>query len=218
MARIWRSAVTAMGLGLLLIACHSMPNSASPASSVTRSVNDISISLTFHVAPGTSHNEFINKRVRRANEALSGTGLHIVDINIVYDLDVTFITWDSNTGDTGFTISKLESTIQGQTESLHIFIVDDIIDVADNFSTRTVGFYHSASICTKSLYLTPSAELVTLAHEIAHFYGLDHVNDIHNIMHAPLNNRLATAGFSSQQLNIMLRSAKKYERNCVDRL
>ena len=218
MLRSWLSLIFAFGLGFSLISCHQLSRTIGAGQYAEQVDHDVPLILTFHIQPKTNHDRFIGKIVRRANSAFLDHGIRIISVNIIDDIEESFISWDSSSNETGENILLLERKTLAAPHEIHIFIVDKIIDVKDG-NVSTVGFYHydGKNKCKRSIYLTLSAKSITLAHELGHFFGLDHVNDIDNIMHAPLNRRRKSAGFSQKQIKAIVKSAKKYEVKCSRR-
>lgn len=176
--------------------------------------NPLELKLLIHSTRGKDHAAFIEEEVRVANHVLMRAGIRVVEIRYREDIHINRVTYNGN-HETKDNIDSIQAYRAHDPGYVHVFLVDSIDDLSED--DHVVGLYHSKASrsCTRIIVLTRDAKDNTLAHELGHFFGLNHVKQNDNIMHAPMNERAEEASFTARQLRKIGRNARQYDRVCM---
>jgi len=111
--------------------------------------------------------------------------LEIIEIRYeIPELDVTF--------------SDLDKFADFDDGNIHVFFVHEY---RKSLSNKFAGIQYSKNwtpCAPQIILITDKTSWTTLAHEIGHFFGLDHSSDLDNIMHS--GNRSKNADFNDSQI------------------
>ena len=185
----------------LLISCANAPNSSKQACS-NKSLSNTDISVVIHVR-SLSDLERASYLMEEPAKVFLSHGIKIHIDKIVFsnqssiELDIV--------GTPDFRREGFE-----EDEKVHIFFINTLYGDDDD---ELYGLHvKTANRCKTYILIPDNTDILTIAHEIGHEYGLSHSHDRNNVMES--GNRLEGATFTHSQIEIMKKEISKKNAEC----
>ena len=174
------------------------------------------VRLIFHVPSIIEKTELdlagIHEYVAHAQEFFYNSNIVFFDVEVVHDMPPYKLAYNTSfeSMDVFYRITRVDP------RGIHIFVVDGIHDV-ERPELTIVGLQHSrfTNSCKNVIFLTNGISKQTFVHELGHYFGLNHVVDVNNIMHRGLLSRAHDAKFRKNQYKRMNTYAKFVVDYCV---
>ncbi len=173
--------------------------------------SDINLRVVMHVKKMRDAYPIAGDVVVGANNVLMHRGMRITHVEIIDDIEKNLRVKNTN----NYVMhSKFYKMTREDPGALHVMIVDKIERPrSQKENIRGIMIKNEANACFVYIAITQNASMLTLAHEIGHMFGLDHVDDHRNVMKTGA--RREDASFTKEQLNTIIKNYKRYVDKCV---
>lgn len=160
----------------------------------------INVPVVFHVLDKDEAEDDIATMMEYCRKAFRGTNIYFEIVAVYEDVPMEDVPYETHS-------DNFVNLMVGEEGMVHIFVVHTATG-RKNHSLAGLAVFRG---CSNYILITDARRPYTIAHEVGHFYGLDHIPGEHNIMHSGDRQK---PHFSKTQIATMRRQMKQYEASC----